>query len=120
MDILSVIHTPPKVINSQLTPHAQAMALQEYISQAVVALDAATTRKDNAGASNLLYGIQSYIRQTLLLFPQLSTDQKAALAKVCSQQSANIRTDLFVLPESSQMDGELALAGCQAMQEAVL
>lgn len=61
--------------------------------------------------------LQIHNRQTLALMSQLSQQQRTAAVQNCQKQSSTLEADFHILPENTQMNGLLALASCEAIQD---
>jgi hypothetical protein len=101
------------------TPTEKVIALLALSSQTTNAFDKAVDNKDMATAGGLLRDIQVLDRQMLALLPQVPKAQQMAAAQGCEAQTTIVQTNLYVLPESVQMDGVMAMAGCNAIKDLV-
>ena len=105
-------------ISTAGTPDTGADELQKLMARAFVEFDAALARNNVAAARNHLNELQNYQRHILFLVKQLSPAWKVSLANVCAEQADMFRTNLYLLPESDQLDGMIVTAGCDAIREA--
>ncbi|MFA5004336.1 MAG: hypothetical protein WC498_03625 [Candidatus Saccharimonadales bacterium] len=88
-------------------------------AQATKTLDVildSSDKKDDSASAGLLSGLQRSHQQILNGIDQLTPIQKRSVVQSCTQQLMVLEPDFYVLPESGQLDGLLALAGCEAIQ----
>ncbi|GAC1386437.1 MAG: hypothetical protein NVS1B7_4960 [Candidatus Saccharimonadales bacterium] len=99
------------------SPDQVTTDLQVATSQANTELDTAIESRNNDTAYSILETMQRAHGQALLLLPQLSFVQRAAVLDGCEQQANVLETNVHLLPEPLYMDGLLALAGCAAIKD---
>jgi hypothetical protein len=108
-----------QVLGSQtFVTDEKSATLQSLLVKEFSDFDVAVSGNKTFLAEDILNFIQDYQRQTLLLFPSLSTARKSSLIRTCLDQTRFLEADLALLPESDQLNGMLVQAGCQSMQDA--
>lgn len=107
----------PASTSPAVSSESQATALDTKKTDSLNGIEQALTTKNFEAAADQITQLQLSDRQTLALFNRLSPQRQTSLAQNCQQRSGALEADFHLLPESSQLNGLLAQAACDAIQD---